>query len=377
MTTSASRDEAQTEPLSPSQKLLQWRETRDEDRFKEWCLENSEGYVQVGEHKFHPATVLTLKEGAVEKARAECKQRLREQDEETIYSQFPSPIAVPYHQYLNGPRDPAVRLLRMRDTWEGAVHLLWSLAIAEAVEIGIAGVPLQIIERDSRRSLRAKDLRSDSLALRIAVLDGLVEHWRQQNMRSLVADLIPTGVIDELRRLNAVRNGFSHTGAPSDTQSNRLIDESAPLLHDSLVDLLDLTQIRLFRLGRITPGSTPTAEVEPLIGHARSRSIRDLPLDSGTTQLVMQAGKVGNFDRVLARIGPRMLDLSPYFYCCDDPTGHHTLILFYKHRHNGKCNFEVVGESTAVEAEANLHQAEFARCEQALLVAVQEGTDNG
>lgn len=376
MTKSASRDEAETESLSPSQKLLLWRETRDEDRFKEWCLQNFEGYVQVGEHEFHPATVLTLKEGAVEKARVECKQQLREQDEETIYSQFPSPVAVPYYQYLNGPRDPTKRLLRMRDTWEGTVHLLWSLAIAEAIQIGIAGVPLQIIERNSRRSLRAKDLRSDSLATRIAVLDGLVEHWRQQGMRSFVADLIPIGVIDELRRLNAVRNGFSHTGALSDTQSNRLIAESATLLHESLVDLLGLTEIQLFRLSRITPGSTPTAEVEPLIGHARSRSIRDLPLDSETTQLVMQAGKVGDFDRVLARIGTRMLDLSPYFYCCDDTTGHHTLILFYKRRHNGKCNFEVVGESTAVESEARLHQAEFARCERVLLAA-QEDTDNG
>jgi hypothetical protein len=251
MTTSTSRDRAELESLSPSQRLLLWRETRDEDRFREWCLQNFEGYVQVGEHEFHPAGVLTLKEGAVEKARTDCKQQLRDEDEETICSQFPSPVAVPYHQFLHGPRDPTKRLLRMRDTWEGMIHLLWSLAIAEAIQIGTSGAPVHVIEWDSRRLLRAKDLRSDSVALRIAVLDGLVEHWRQQGIRSLVADLIPIGVVDELRRLNAVRNGFSHTGAPSDTQSNQLIAESAPLLHESLVDLLELTEVQLFRLSRI------------------------------------------------------------------------------------------------------------------------------
>lgn len=377
MTTSASRDSAEIESLSPSQKLLSWRETRDADRFKDWCLENLGGYVKVGEHEFHPAHVLRLKDGAVEKAQAECKEQLQKDDDETVCSEFPSPVAVPYHQFLHGPRDLTKRLLRMRDTWEGMIHLLWALVIAEGVRMGIDEHSVTLLDGGFRRQLRAKDLRADSLAVRIAVVDGLIEHWLDRRVQSPVADLIPFGVCDELRRLNAVRNGFSHMGAPSHSQARRLIDESAPLLHESLVDLLQLREVQLLRLGRITPGIPPTAEVEPLIGHARSRSVQDLPLVGQAVQLVMRAGRVGDLDRVLAKIGSHVRDLSPYFYCCDDDMGHHTRLLFFKKRRDGICHFEVVGESHTVESEATLHQTEFERCEQALLLAAPEGTDNG
>ena len=73
MSDSTPRDQAEIEPLSPALSLLHWRETRDADRYRNWCLEQFGGYVRVGEHEFHPAAVLTLKEGATESARDECR----------------------------------------------------------------------------------------------------------------------------------------------------------------------------------------------------------------------------------------------------------------------------------------------------------------
>src|SRR5690242_9263702 len=116
MTLDPSRDQPEEEPLSPAQSLLNWRETRQSDRLKDWCIEQFGGFVQVGPYQFHPEQVLRLKDGLVDKLREECRLTFEVDDAETICSHYPSPIAFPYHQFLHGPRDPKERLTRMRDT---------------------------------------------------------------------------------------------------------------------------------------------------------------------------------------------------------------------------------------------------------------------
>jgi hypothetical protein len=361
------RDEAEAEPLSPARTHLNWRDTRDADRYREWCLDRFGGYIELGEYEFHPAAVLTLKEGATEKTREECRSQLEAEDNETICEQYPAPIAVPYHQFLNGPRDPMRRLTRMRDTWEGLINLLSALALAEAARIGVGSGSVMVVERGSRHPVRARDLRSDRLSGRLGLLEGLLESWRESGVRAAVADLIAPGVVAELRRLNAVRNGFSHLGTLSDAQARARVEETAPLLQDSLVDVLDLANVQLVRLSRVVPGWPPTAEVESLNGHAWSRRVTDLALDADSETLVLRAGRIDNYDRVLAKIGTRVLDLAPYFYACDDSSGHHTRVCFFKKRNEGQCHFEVVGEAVEVSSDATLHDPEFFRCQAAVL----------
>lgn len=368
MRDSSARDHAELDSPNPSEALLQWRETRDADRYRQWCLDTFEGYVRVGEHEFHPAEVLLrLKPDVVDKTIAECKTQLLEQDEETVCSQFPSPIAIPYQQAIHGPRDPNRRLTRMRDTWEGLINFLSAMVVAEAKVVGVGTSPVQVIEATSRRSIRHRDLRSDKLSTRIGMIEGILESWRSAGVRAVLADLIPVGLPAELRRLNSVRNGFSHLGTLSDVQAARLVEENRPILRDVLVDCLFLAETQLVRLIRVTPGSPPSAEIESLNGHSNARRVRDLDLDADAQMVIMQCGKVGSFDRVLAKMRSRYLDLSPYFYACDDDSGHHTRIAFFKKRAADMCHMEVVGESLALTSEANLHASEFVRCEVAVI----------
>ncbi|CAR50730.1 hypothetical protein [Burkholderia cenocepacia] len=367
MSDSTARDHAELDSKNPAEALLQWRETRDADRYRQWCLDMFEGYVRVGEHEFHPAEVLRLKPDVVEKTISECRSQLLDQDDETICAQFPSPIAIPYQQTIYGPRDPNRRLTRMRDTWEGLINLLFAMVIAEAGLVGIGELPVQVIETASRRAIKHKDLRSDKLSVRIGIIEGILESWRATGVRAVLADLIPSGLPAELRRLNTVRNGFSHLGTLSDVQAAHLIDESRPILHDVLVDCLFLADTQLVRLIKVTPGVPPYAEVDRLNGHSTARHVTDLELDADAQKVVMQSGKVGSYDRVLAKIRSQCLDLSPYFYACDDDSGHHTRIAFFKKRAADTCHLEVVGESLPLTSAANLHAPEFARCEVAVV----------
>lgn len=361
------RDHAELESTTPSAALLQWRETRDADRYRQWCLDTFGGYVVVGDHEFHPADVLHLKQGVPEKSISECRAQLWTQDDDTICDQFPAPVAIPYHQAIYGPREPNRRLTRMRDTWEGLINLLAAMVIAEVGSVGRGIEPVQVIETSSTRALKHMDLRSDRVAIRIGIIEGILESWRAASVRSVLADLIPVGLPAELRRLNTVRNGFSHLGTLSDVQANRLIEESRPILHEVLVDCLFLAETQLVRLIKVLPGSPPSAEVDSLNGNSTARRIRDLELDADAQSIVMQSGKVGSYDRVLAKIRSRCLDLSPYFYACDDDSGHHTRIAFFKKRSADLCHLEVVGESLELTSEVDLHLPEFARCEIAVV----------
>lgn len=362
----APRDQVELESTTPAEALLQWRETRDADRYRNWCVDTFGGYVRVGEHEFHPAEVLRLRTGVPERTMVECKSHLLTQDDETICDQFPSPVAIPYQQVIHGPREPIRRLTRMRDTWEGLINLLDAMVIAEVGVVGLGATPVQVIETASTRSLKHKDLRSDRLSVRIGMLEGILENWRSHGVQSVLADLIPVGLPAELRRLNLVRNGFSHLGTLSDAQATRLVEESRTMLHEVLVDCLFLAETQFVRLIKVSPGSPPTAEVDSLNGNSTARRIRDLALDAETQNVVMRAGKVGSYDRVLAKVGSRCLDLSPYFYACDDDSGHHTHTVFFKKLSGGQCHFEVVGVSRELTSEANLHASEFARCETSL-----------
>lgn len=357
----------------PTQALLNWRETRDADRYKQWCIDRLGGVVQIGDYNFHPAQVLTLKEGATERTQATCRVQLKAEDEVTICEQFPAPISVPYYQFLYGPREPSKRLRRMRDTWEGLINLLFALAVSEATQFGIGTHPVKVIQSASSSDVKAADLRTDKLSNRIGLLAGLLDSWRTAGVQSAVLDLLPLGVVEELRRLNSVRNGFSHLGTQSDSQERALIDETAPILHESLVDVLELANVRVMRLSRFVPGAPPSAEVEILKGHSTSRRIDDLPLEPADALLAMQAGRVDVYDRVLAKIGGRMLDLSPYFYAFDDNSGHHTWLAFFKKRNGGQCHLEVVGEAIALASDEAYHADLFARCESALLASNQGG----
>lgn len=373
MSDSTARDHAELDPKIPAETLLQWRETRDADRYLQWCFDTFEGYVKVGENKFHPAEVLRLRPDVAEKTMAECKSQLLEHDDETICDQFPSPIAIPYQQAIYGPREPIRRLTRLRDTWEGLINLLSAMVIAEVKVIGVGISPVQVIEASSRRAIKHKDLRSDKLSIRIGIIEGILESWRAAGIQAVLADLIPIGLPTELRRLNTVRNGFSHLGTLSDVQAARLVEESRPILHDVLVDCLFLADTQLVRLLKVAPGSPPSAEVDRLNGYSTARHVSDLELDADAQKVVMQSGKVGSYDRVLAKIRSRCLDLSPYFYACDDDSGHHTRIAFFKKRAADMCHLEVVGESLPLTSAANLHNPEFARCEVGV-VGSQGGT---
>jgi hypothetical protein len=363
MNDSPARDQLETERLDPDQRLLDRRRTRDEEDYRAWC-ESTFGMVEVGQEVFHPADVLDkLAPDAARRGRADAAAQVRTDLEQSVCDQFPAPIAVPFHGFLEGPRQPLQRLHRLRDTWESLVRLLAALALSEAARSGTALAPLVVREGKDQgwRDCKRRDLCSDRLAVRIGLIEGVLHRAQERAIDLQVASLVSLEVFAEVRRLNVVRNGFSHEATKSDAQAKEIIDEAYPVVREILLDLRDIQSVELLRIHAIHPGGQ--AEVERLTGHAQSRRIYELALDADTASLAMSAAAVDGMSRVLARVNGLNLDLSPFLYTVDDDTGHRTRVLDFKCKKGDGWHLECVADATTKISSAHLNEALLVRYE--------------
>lgn len=361
MTDCSSGDQFETEQLDPEQNLVQRRHERDEQEYRTWC-ETAYGTITVGPERFHPADVLDkLAPDASRRGRDEVRAQSRTDLEQVVCDSFPAPVAVPFQGFLEGSTAPLTRLYRLRDVWESMIRLLAALVLSEASHVGPAFAPIPV--RDGKdqawRPCKPRDLISDKLATRIGLIEGVLHRAKEVSANLEITSVLPADVLVEVRRLNSVRNGFSHDATKSDKQAQAIIDEAYPVLREVLLDLSEMKDIRLMRIKAIVPGNQ--AEVERLVGHAQSRRMSKIFLDENAAAVAVSAQPVDGFDRVMAAVGAKMLDLSPFFYVADDDTGHRTRIFEFKRRRNSEWELECVADSTAKALPHEPHEALLAR----------------
>lgn len=363
MNNSPARDKLESESLDPDQALIERRGARDEQDYREWC-EFSYGMIELGQEVFHPADVLDkLAPDAARRGRDEASAQIRTDLEQAVCDLFPAPISIPFHAFLEGSRSPLMRLHRLRDTWESMVRLLVALALSEAASVPRSLAPLAL--RDGKdqgwRQCKRRDFLADKLSVRIGIVEGVLHRASELGVDLQVATFLPLDVLGEIRRLNVVRNGFSHEAAKSDAQAKDILDEVYPVFREVLLDLREMQKIDLIRVQKIQPGGI--VEVERLTGHAQSRRIKEIMLDDGASAVAMSATPIHGMDRILAQYGGKTLDLSPFHYAADDDTGHRTRVLDFKCKDSDEWHLECVADSTITASPAAQHEALLARLE--------------
>ena len=357
MSDALARDQPEAESPHPDQALVERRRARDEQAYRDWC-EDSYEIVKLEQEEFHPADIFDkLAPDAARRGRDEASAQARADLEQTVCEHFPAPIAAPFHGFLVGPRQPIQRLHRLRDSWESLVRLLAVLALSEAARSATSLAPLVVREGKDQgwRKCKARDLRTDRLAVRIGLIEGVLYRAQEVGAELRVSSLVPMELIAEIRRLNVVRNGFSHEATKSDAQVKAIIDEAYPVVREVLLDLRDMQNVELLRIPTIQEGGR--AEVEKLTGHAQSRHINEEVLNAEALEIAMSAAPVAGMSRVLARVAGLNLDLSPFLYAEDDDTGHRTKVFHYKSKKAGKWQLECVADSTTKLSPAAQHEA--------------------
>jgi len=364
-----SLDLPDTERLDPDALLVARRRERDEQAYRDRLVETG-GMVEIGVESFHPADILdALAPAAARRGRDDVASQMREDIEQAVCERFPAPIAVPFQAFVEGPHAALARLQRLRDTWESLIRVLASIALAEAASYDRQFASLMIRDGANQgwRACKRRDLFSDKLSVRIGLIEGVLQRAHERKVPLRLAAIVPQDVLAEIRRLNVVRNGFSHGAAMSEGQAQKLIDEAHPVVVDLLLDLRGFQDVELMRVCAVRPGSR--AEVEKLVGHAQSRRIRELALDQGALNVVAAAEPVDGLDRVLVQIDGVMLDLSPFVYASDDETGHRTRIFQFKSKNADSWGLECVADATTKSSPCAAHEAQLARFEARFLGA--------
>jgi hypothetical protein len=270
------------------------------------------------------------------------KQQKENAKQETVFDDYPQPIAYYYHQAQNGYSNNNHRLQLLRSTWEAIVFTLYAIVIGEARN---RNFPLRgIAKLDARGNpdLSFVDYFSDSLAQRLLIIERILNYGIDNNISLVSHNIIPLPVIQKIRKLNQERNGFMHTAALSEEQASLRYLELNPEVLEVLADLNELALLDI--LHYVTnEGSATALRCEIFKGFKLARQNKSIRIT--LAQLNTVINEINN-QNVLAYYGGDFFSISPFLYFKSEANGNITNLCYCKRRHSQtRYEFEIVTRS--------------------------------
>jgi hypothetical protein len=319
-------------------------------RFNEWIDQNHDGYVIEGDTYFfsRPASEILFEMDPVSyNAALETFQEVQVEDlKSSIYDSYPLPIAYSLYRAYRGSENLHQQLHFLRDTWESLIFLLYAFVVGEA---RLMGVPL------SNSGLRMDDLRSDRLSTKLSVIGQVLEAAQEYEIDLRCQSLVSEETVDRIRRLNRVRNGFSHRAALSEQQARDLFIEYSPEVLSVLGEIDSLDSLILMRYAEHGQG-IHDIRCEVFRGSRRVREFDNIPIGA---EILLEIEYHLNPENILLKNQDRIYSLSPFVHFRESAAGHQTDLCLYKRASNDpdvddpppQYEFEVVGTSQCIYLE--------------------------
>jgi hypothetical protein len=231
-----------------------------------------------------PSFVLySLSQDTYQASFADFQSQRQEELKQTVFDEFPSPIAYYFYRFENGYENELQRFHLLRDTWEALVDVLHGIAVGEC---RFRQLPLH-------DPMAFQHLLSDSVAQRLLNVERIINEANAQGISLGISRIVTTTMLATMRELNQNRNAFSHSAAQSEVQARAWIGECHEDVIDVLDDLRDLADIDVLRyLGQVDAG---TLRCEAFKGHGFTKTIRNIPLTADQirdSQRYFQQGQV-------------------------------------------------------------------------------------
>jgi hypothetical protein len=273
-----------------------------------------------------------------EAALADYLSEREEELKETVFSEFPTPIAYYYYRFENGYENELQRLHFLRDTWEAIVDLLHALAVSECRYISM---PLA-------EPIRFQDLLSDRVDQRILNIERIIAQANANNTKLGIGAVVDVSVLSEIRELNRTRNAFSHGAAQSEKQAREWIGECYNEMLDVITKIVGLAKITVARYLGHKDANTLRCEI--FKGHSLTRTIQLMPI---TQEQAHESSPCFHTDRLCVASNEHLFGLQPLLHLREDDSGHSTKILAFR-KARGEAphrtlEFEVIGESSRAE----------------------------
>lgn len=310
--------------------------------FNDWLDEqysDESGELNILGYRPRPSEVLfTMSPDTYQAIFPDFMQQREEGILNSVFNNYPSPIAYYFYRFKNGYENETQRLLFLRDTWEAIVNVLHALAIAES----------RFRKIQLSAPLKFKDLLTDSIAQRLENIEEIARQMSAAGIAPEFSKIATVRVVAAMRDLNQSRNAFSHSAAQSEIQARNWVDECYDDVLDILEDLDGLQFIQIIRyLGQ--PDAL-TLRGEMFKGHGATKTIQNVTLDNKQVQDSSCYFQQGH---MLVLIGKLIFSLKPTIHYREDVAGHMTRLCVFRRTHGDlpdrKIEFEVVGEAARIE----------------------------
>jgi len=272
---------------------------------------------------------------------------------ETIYYEYPLPIAFYFHQSENAYNNNNHRLQLLRSTWEAIIFTIYALIVGEARS---KGVPLRNIAQPNgqgKLDLSFNDYFSDRLAQKLLIIERILIYNQANNCGLLCPTVITIPTIQKIRNLNQERNEFMHVAAISEEQAATSYAALFPDVLDVLKDLRQLEFLDIMRFIQVADAVT-NLRCEIFNGHGLARNIKNITVSAD------QLGQLGNqlnSQNILVKYQSEMFSITPFLHFRSEANGNTTNLCYFKRKApNAQFEYEIVSRSESVEFDRQIFQ---------------------
>lgn len=344
---------------SPSADILTKSE---EDAFRQYLADNcsfENGLLIIGDAVFDAFDILKeMDPQAFANSLVAFRDERLGQLARLVTEAFPGPIAYCFHMYVNGADNEHQRLQFLRDSWEALARFVHALVVSEA----------RHRKMDLQKSgISFSDLFSDRIAQILDNIEAILTYAAEEGEDLVSFRVLGPSFVEKLRRLNHLRNGFSHSNTLSAQQTSDLIDDS---IEEFIPLLWSLEELRDTHLLRVISMDGNSLRLERYVGYAQVRRTGSM-IVSNETMLEAFAQPIPFFrsDHLLVSRDDQFFCLSLFIHFRTDSSGHHTRILLLKKRmtveEEPRFVFDVIGESQEISiarAQFSLHVNDLRAC---------------
>lgn len=320
--------------------------------FNEWLdarHEDDKGPLTVLGEAVRPSEVLfKLLRDTYEAAYADYLADRLDQLRESVFADYPAPIAYHFYRFEYGYEDETQRLHFLRSTWEALINVTHALVVCEA---RFRSLDLQTSEA------RLRNLLSDSLAQRLQNVQYIMSFADDNNLLLDVKRIVPEEAIKTMATLNRTRNAFSHSEAVSVEQARQYVSEC----YEEVLGVLEsLSGLKTVSFIRYLSQQGLNIRYESFDGHAMTRTIKNSTI---TQQQFDDSHTYFTDTQILVQHGTDIFGLRPFFHFQSAASGHETRLCYFKKCHgehpNRKLAFELLGEARETDFVRSDFQADI------------------
>jgi len=321
-------------------------------QYNQWLDEQyieRSGILDIFSFQPRPSFVLhSLSPDTYQAGFADFRLQWEEQLKQTVFDEFPSPIAQYFYRFENGYENELQRLHLLRDTWEAIVDILHAIAVSESSfrQLSLAS-PIEF-----------PHLLSDSIAQRLWNVERIMDCAKNNGVALGIMQIVSPAVLSTMRELNQNRNAFSHSAAQSESQARTCIGEC----YEDVVDVLDglraLSGVEILRY--LSQVDSNTLRCEVFRGYGFTRTIRNVAL---TANQVHDSQRYFRPGQVMVSFNGVIFGVRPFVYYREDTSGHMTKLCMLRKTRGAasdrRIEYAIVGDSTGWEEDRHVFQIDL------------------